>query len=191
MDIMSINYTYVLAGGGVVLALYAIRKFNMLAALRRRCQRAWADVDVYLRQRHDMIPQLAEVVRGLARQEMRVLQAVLDAQTKALSAASIKERIEAENMISNLLANILPELNKMPELRSSDEFTRLSEAIMEVEEKLAAARRFYNLAVDEYNTALDQFPGMLLRGRAGFRSYRFYSLEAERPVVAERPALNL
>ncbi len=188
------NMVFGLMAGGALLVMggvmYFIRSFNLMHKLRKRCQRAWADIDVYLRQRHDMIPQLVETLHGLMRHENRIVQEVLHAQTRALQATAIDERIEAENALSNVLANILPELNKIPELYASREFISLREAIIEIEEKLAAARRHYNLAVDEYNTALEQFPGMLFKGKMDFQPFRFFSLGMDRPMVEQRPAVQ-
>lgn len=185
MDILTVSAIGLMGTGAWVLLSY-----NRLVSLRRRCQRAEADIDVYLRHRHDLIPRLVETVRGFVKQETGLFNQLMDAYKTAVSAASEQSRLQAENIISSNLQNVLSSLDSYPEVQSSSHFLRLRDEISDTENKLAAARRFLNLAADEYNAALDRFPGILIAPLFGLKPYRFYTIGADRPVVEQAPAVH-
>ena len=169
---------------------HALLSYNQLVSLRRRCQRAEADIDVQLRHRHDLVPQLVETARGFINQESAMFGQLVNAWKAAASATSLRNRMEAENIVSNSLQNVMAALNSYPELQSSEHFRELRNEILDVENKLNAARRFLNLAADEYNAALDRFPGVFIARLAGLKAYRYYSVGAERPIMEEAPTLQ-
>ena len=185
---MDLN-AFVLISGGAILAtgMWFMRTHNHIARLKRRCEQAEADVDAQLRHRHDVIPQLVEVVRGYVKQENAMIQEFMDAYRVAVSAMPRDVRLDAETVISANLQPILNTLSNLPELQSSQHFAKLRAELLDVENKLLAARRFLNLVAAEYNAALDSFPGNLIAQFMGFRPYRYFDLGVERPQVEERP----
>jgi len=185
MDILTIS-----AIGAASAGALALFSYNRLVSLRRRCQRAEADIDVQLRHRHDLIPQLVQTVRGFVNQESSMFAGLMEAYKIAVSATAAHTRQQAENIISSNLQNILSTLDSYPELQSSAHFAGLRDDILDTEHKLSAARRFLNLAADEYNSALDRFPGVVIAPLFGLRPWRFFSIGADRPVMEEAPTVQ-
>ena len=165
----------------VVLVLW--RGNNRLAALDNRCTTANADIDAQLKYRHNLIPGLVETVRGYVEHENEVLIAVTEANAEALRASSQQAQMEAEVQLGNSITSLLQAAQKYPELKASDHFQGLQQQLIEVENRVAAARRFFNLATEEYNTQLGRFPLNLVAKLQRRASRSPYSLGEERAVI--------
>ncbi len=177
----------VLVGILVVLAFFVIAMYNRLVTLRQRVKEAWSDIDVQLKRRWDLIPNLVETVKGYAAHERQTFEAVTQARAQAMAAAttgSPEQRAAAENALGGALINLRAVAEAYPQLQAVQEFKDLSENLTATEDKIAFARRFYNGNVRDYNTALMTFPTNLLGGMFGFASDQYFELSdvAERAV---------
>ena len=171
----------------VVLAFFVISMYNRLVTLRQRVKEAWADIDVQLKRRWDLIPNLVETVKGYAAHERSTFEAVTQARAQAIAAAtsgSPEQRAQAENALGGALLNLRAVAEAYPQLQAVQEFKDLSENLTATEDKIAFARRFYNGNVRDYNTALMTFPTNLLGGMFGFQAEQYFELTdaAERAV---------
>jgi LemA protein len=174
-------------GGGFVVW----RAYNRLAALDSRCDRAFADIDVQLKARHNLLPNLLETVRGFANQEKDILSKVTAARANALGARTPEQQMAAEADLSVRLAQMLTVVESYPELQSSAHFQSLRMEIADSENKIAASRRFFNASVDEYNATLGQFPGNFVSTLAGSHQKRaFFDIGVERVLLDEAPVLK-
>jgi len=167
------------------------RAFNRLAALDSRCDRAFADIDVQLKARHNLLPNLLETVRGFAAQEKDILTKVTSARAQALGARTAEQQMAAESDLSMRLAQLMTVVEAYPELQSSSHFQQLRMEIADSENKIAASRRFFNASVDEYNATLGQFPGNFVATLAGNHQKRaFFDIGVERVLLDEAPVLK-
>ena len=178
--------TYILIAA-VVIALYLVISFNRLVALRQAWQRAFADIDVQLKQRHDLVPNLVETVKGYAAHESCVFTSVTQARANAMRAVTIPEKSAAEGALSGALANLFAVAENYPQLKANENFLKLQEELSDLENKIAAARRFLNNAVAEYNTAIQQFPPVLFSGALGFTQAQMFQLDAAEKAEAKEP----
>ncbi len=174
----------------VVLVLYVIGIYNNLVKLRNRRENAFADIDVQLKQRHDLIPQLVNTVKGYMKHEEGVLTKVTEARSKAMSASSIDGKIAAEQQLSSALAGLRIQLEAYPDLKANTNFMHLQGEISDVENKLAAVRRFFNSATKELNTAIQVFPNVLFAGMFGFSTAAMFDLGEERAAATKAPDIN-
>ena len=183
---------WIVLGVVVVLVLWIIMIYNGLVAMRQRVNQAFADVDVQLRQRHDLIPNLVETVKGYASHERGTLEAVVQARNAALTAQAggIGAQVAAENVLSGALRQLFALSESYPDLKANTNFQQLQSELSDIENKLAAARRFFNNAVQEYNTGIQQFPAVLAAGPLGFRQMEFFDLGAERATVGQTPQVK-
>lgn len=175
-----------IAGGGVLLAGTLIwLTYNRLQALDERCNTAFADVDVQLKHRHNLIPGLVETVRGFVGHEHSVLTEVTKARAGALRATGTETRLEAETQVGQSINSLLTVVERYPDLQASSHFRELRGELTDAENRITAARRFYNLAVDEFNATLRQFPGNFIgtAGRLGRR--KPFDLGIERVLLDE------
>ena len=163
----------------VVLVLWAVTSYNSLVKLRNNRENAFANIDVQLKQRHDLIPQLVATVKGYATHEREVLQRVTEARTAAMSASGINEKIAAENALSSALAGLKVSLEAYPELKANQNFLQLQTEIADMENKLAAVRRFFNSATRELNNAVETFPSNILAGMFGFTRQPMFEIPQE------------
>ena len=163
----------------VVLVLWAVTSYNSLVKLRNNRENAFANIDVQLKQRHDLIPQLVATVKGYATHEREVLQRVTEARTAAMSASGLNEKIAAENALSSALAGLKVSLEAYPELKANQNFLQLQTEIADVENKLAAVRRFFNSATRELNNAVETFPSNILAGMFGFTRQPMFEIPQE------------
>jgi LemA protein len=166
----------------VVLAVLVIGIYNRLVALRQNCNQAFADIDVQLKQRHDLIPNLVETVKGYAAHEKGTLEAVIQARTAAVSAEKTgdpKAMASAEGVLGAALGRLIALSEAYPDLKANTNFQQLQAELTDIENKLAAARRFYNHAVGEYNTAREQFPAVVFAGMFGFGPRDFFDVGEE------------
>ena len=182
--------TWVVLGVIVVLVLWIIMVYNGLVAMRQRVGQSFADIDVQLRQRHDLIPNLIETVKGYAAHERGTLDDVIKARNAAMGAQSTTDKAAAENMLSGALGRLIALSEAYPNLKANENFMQLQNQLRDIEDKIAAARRFFNNAVQEYNTGIQQFPAALLAGPFGFTPKDFFDLGTERQVVGEVPQVK-
>jgi LemA protein len=182
--------TWIILGVIVVLVLWIIMVYNGLIAMRQRVGQSFADIDVQLKQRHDLIPNLVETVKGYAAHERGTLDDVIKARSAAMGAQGTADKAAAENMLSGALGKLFALSEAYPNLKANANFQQLQTEIGDLENKLAASRRFFNNAVQEYNTGIQQFPAALLAGPFGFTPKEFFDLGGERQVVSEVPQVK-
>src|SRR5499427_9779326 len=163
----------------VVLIIWAIGIYNSLISMRQRVNQAYADIDVQLRQRHDLIPNLVETVKGYAAHERGTLDEVTKARNAAMTAQGPAQQAAAENMLTGALRQLFAVAEAYPDLKASTNFQQLQAALADLENKIAAARRFFNNAVQEYNAGIQQFPAVLLAGALGFAPKDFFDVGVE------------
>ena len=170
--------------------LWVISVYNGLVAMRQRVNQAFADVDVQLRQRHDLVPNLVETVKGYAAHERGTLDEVVKARTAAVAAQGTPQQAAAENMLSGALRQLFALSEAYPDLKASANFQQLQAELADLENKIAASRRFFNNAVQEYNTGIQRFPAALFAASFGFAPKTFFDLGDERASVSEAPAVK-
>jgi len=175
----------------VIIAIFLISLYNRLVKLRNNRENAFADIDVQLRQRHDLIPQLVDAVKGYMKHEEKVLTAVTEARANAMNASSIDDKIQAENQLTAALGGLKVAVEAYPDLKASQNLMQLQEEISDVENKLAAARRFFNSATKELNNAVEVFPSNIVAGMFGFKREVMFDLgEDSREQMEEPPKVN-
>ena len=170
----------------ILLILMAVSIYNRLIRLRNNREQAFADVDVQLKQRHDLIPQLVDSVKGYMGHERGVLTEITEARTNAMKATTINEKIAAENKLSTALDGLKVSVEAYPDLKASQNFLDLQNEISDIENKIAAARRFFNSATKELNVATELFPSNLIATMFNFKREPMFELGDQR-VVAEQP----
>jgi LemA protein len=174
----------------VVLVLWIIMIYNGLVSLRQRVSQAFADIDVQLRQRHDLIPNLVETVKGYAAHERGTLEEVIKARNVAVAAQGPAQQAAAENMLSGALRQLFALSESYPDLKANANFQQLQAELTDIENKIAASRRFFNNTVSEYNTGIQQFPAALFAAALGFSPKEFFELGEDRKVMMEAPQVK-
>ncbi len=165
--------------------------YNRLVALRQTCKQAWSDIDVQLKQRWDLIPNLIETVKGYAAHEKETLESVVRARQTAVEASSVKDQAAAENLLTGALRQLFALSESYPDLKASQNFLSLQTELSDLENKIAAARRFYNNAAGEYNAAREQIPAVFFAQSLGFQEQDFFELdEAEQQQVQKAPEVK-
>jgi LemA protein len=182
--------TWIFFGAIALLVIWVIIIYNGLVAMRQRVNQAFADVDVQLKQRHDLVPNLVETVKGYASHERGTLEAVVQARNAAMTAQGPAQMAQAENMLTGALRQLFALSEAYPDLKANQNFQQLQTELADLENKIAAARRFFNNAVQEYNTGIQQFPAVLLAGPTGFTAREFFDLGAERATVGQTPQVK-
>lgn len=183
--------TWIIIGVAILLVFYAISLYNRLVSYRNTRENAFADIDVQLKQRHDLIPQLVEAVRGYMKHENETLVELTKARTAALAANTIDEKIEAENRVSAALSGFKVSVEAYPDLKASTNFLQLQGEIADVENKLAASRRYFNSATKEYNNAVETFPANIVSGMFGFRREKMFDLgDSQRAQLDQAPKIS-
>lgn len=170
---------YIVLGVLAALILWVIFTFNRLVALVNRGKEAWADIDVQLKRRYDLIPNLVDTVKGYAAHEKSVFEEVTKARSEAMQAEGAQEQAEAENMLSGALKSLFAVSENYPDLKANENFMNLQNELTDTENKIQAARRFYNTVVQELNTAMEVFPTNLIVGMFNFEKRDFFELEEE------------
>ena len=170
-----------------LIIIWVISLYNGLVRLRNRRQNAFADIDVQLRQRHDLVPQLVETVKGYASHEKELLLRVTEARTAAMAAGSIDDKIKTEQQLTAALQGLKVQVEAYPDLKANQNFLQLQEELSDIENKLAAARRFFNSATTEYNNSVESFPGNLLARSFGFQRELFFDLGVDNRKQMEEP----
>lgn len=163
-----------------VVVLWLAGSFNTLVRSRNRVKESWSDIDVQLKRRYDLIPNLVEAVKGYAAHEKEVFERVIRARSAAMGAKTIAEHGETENMLSGALKNLFALAEAYPTLRASENFTKLQDELADTENKIQAARRFYNSNVLTLNTRVEQFPTNLVASMFGFKKEAFFHLTDEK-----------
>ena len=181
---------WIVLGVIVVVVVWAISIYNGLVAMRQRVNQAFADVDVQLKQRSDLIPNLVETVKGYAEHEKSTLDAVVRARNAAVAAPGIDQKVQAENALTGALRQLFALSEAYPDLKANQNFQQLQTELSDIENKLAAARRFFNNAVQEYNTGIQQFPAALFAGTFGFREHTFFDLGETRAQLEQAPSVK-
>lgn len=171
----------------VLVALYVAGQYNALVRLRNRVDNAWAQIDVQLRQRYNLIPNLVETVKGYATHERETLEGVVAARQGGVDAAGPHEQAAAENMITGALGKLFALSEGYPDLKANENFLNLQEELTGLESKIAYARQFYNDAVTALHTKIESFPSNLIAGPFGFTMQEYYEAEgdARGPVQVE------
>ncbi len=173
----------VILGIIVVIAFILIGIYNRLVALRQTCNQAWSDIEVQLKQRQDLVPQLVNTVKGYAKHEKSTFEEVVKARQMAVSANTPGAQAAAEGMLSQALGKLFALAEAYPELKANENFLQLQDQLSDIENKIAAARRFYNNAVQEYNTGREQFPAVLIAGPFGFHEREFFEAPEGREAL--------
>ena len=181
---------WVVLGIAVVLILWLIMIYNGLVAMRQRVNQAFADIDVQLKQRHDLIPNLVETVKGYAQHERGTLEEVVKARNAAMTAQGPAQQAAAENMLSGALRQLFALSEAYPDLKANQNFQQLQAELSDIENKIAASRRFFNNAVQEYNTGIQQFPAALFAAMFGFTPRDFFDVGADRPQLEKAPQVK-
>jgi len=171
-----------------VVVMYVIGLYNSLVTLRNRCDNAWAQVDVQLKRRYDLIPNLVETVKGYAKHEREVFEKVTQARTAAINATGIKDQGAAENMLSGALKSLFAVAEAYPELKANQNFLMLQEELAGTESKIAYARQFYNDIVMKFNTKQQVFPSNIIANMFQFKPKEYFEIEepaAREPVKVQ------
>jgi LemA protein len=174
----------------VVLAFFVFATYNRLVTLGQRVSQAFADIDVQLKQRHDLIPNLVETVKGYAAHERGTLDDVIKARNSAMSAQGPAQISAAEAQLSGALGRLIALSEAYPDLKANANFQQLASELSDLENKIAASRRFFNNAVQEYNTGIQQMPAVLFAGMLGFTRKDFFDLGASRTEVEAAPSVK-
>lgn len=173
-----------------LLIVWVIYIYNNLVKLRNNRENAFADIDVQLKQRHDLVPQLVATVKGYAAHEQETLDRIISARNGAISANTINDKIVAENALSSALAGLRITLEAYPDLKANQNFIQLQEEISDIENKLAAVRRYFNSATKEYNNAVETFPANMFAGVFGFRREVMFDLGGQRSSFEPVPEIK-
>jgi LemA protein len=182
---------WIILGIIVVLVIVLIAIYNRLVSLNQRATQAWSDISVQLKQRHDLIPNLVETVKGYAAHERGTLEAVTQARNAAVAATGPNAQAQAENMLTGALRQLFAVAEAYPDLKANQNFLQLQSELSDIENKIAASRRFFNNSVQEYNSSIQQFPAVLLAGMLGFGQRGFFELdEAEKTAVNTAPSVK-
>jgi LemA protein len=179
---------WIILGVVVLLIIFLISMYNGLIRLKVQCDNAWADIDVQLKRRYDLIPNLVETVKGYAAHEKGTFEAVVAARNQAMAATSPADKAQAENILSGTLKSLFALAEAYPQLRAVESFTSLQNTLSQIEEAVQNARRYYNAVVRDFNTKIQQFPGNILANMLGFKSREFFEVSA--PTEREAPKVS-
>ena len=174
----------------VLLIVWIIVIYNTLVRLKNNRENAFADIDVQLRQRHDLVPQLIGAVEGYMKHERGTLEAVTKARQKAVSAGSVNAKIAAEKELTHALSGLSIQVEAYPDLKASQNFMQLQNELSDIENKLAAVRRFFNSSTKELNIAVQKFPNVIFAGMFGFKQEPMFDLGAERETMEKAPEVK-
>ena len=172
----------------VGLVLYLMVAYNGLVRLKVQCDNAWSDIDVQLKRRYDLIPNIVETVKGYASHEKGTLEAVVSARNQAMTAQGPAAKGEAEGMLTGALRQVFALAEAYPQLRAVESFTQLQSTLNQIEDTLQSARRYYNAVVRDFNTMIEQFPSNMVAGMGHFKEREFFQLSA--PAEREVPKVS-
>jgi LemA protein len=174
----------------ILIVFWVIGIYNRIVSLRNRRQNAFADIDVQLRQRHDLVPQLVETVKGYATHERELLTKITEARSAAMNASTIDEKIKTETQLTSALQGLKVAVEAYPDLKANQNFLQLQGELSDIENKLAAVRRFFNSATTEYNTAIETFPANMIANNFGFKRETMFDLGESRVEMEEPPKIS-
>lgn len=167
---------WIVLGIVVVIILWFIAVFNGIISLRNRTKEAWSDIDVQLKRRHDLIPNLVETVKGYAKHEKELFEKVTQARADAINAKGAKEANKAENVLTGALKSVFAVAENYPQLRASENFQKLQDELTDTEDKIEASRRFYNGNVRDFNTKIETFPNSMVAGMTGSKAFELFGM---------------
>jgi LemA protein len=173
-----------------VVVIWVIAIYNALVRLKNNRENAFADIDVQLKQRHDLVPQLIGAVKGYMEHEAGTLSAITEARNKAMGASSINDKIAAEQQLSSALSGFSIQVEAYPDLKASSNFMQLQNELSDIENKLAAVRRFFNSATKELNIAVQKFPNVLFASMFGFKEEEMFDLGENRASHEKAPEVK-
>jgi LemA protein len=182
--------TWIILIIAAILVIWAVAIYNRLVRLRNNRENAFADIDVQLKQRHDLIPQLVETVKGYAKHEKTTLENVINLRNAAVGATSVDDKIVAENKLNSALAGLKVTLEAYPDLKANQNFLQLQNEMGDIENKLSAVRRFFNSATKELNNAVQTFPSNIFAGMFGFKKEPMFDLGADRAALDKAPQVK-
>ncbi len=175
---------WIFVGVVSVLAIYGVAVYNSLISLKQKVSEAWSDIDVQLKRRYDLIPNLVETVKGYATHESNVFEEVTKARNQAIGAHGLQEQAEAENMLSGTLKSLFAVSENYPELKANENFLELQRELSDTENKIQASRRFYNSVVMSLNTKIESFPDSVVASIGKFEKKEYFEIaEAEKENV--------
>lgn len=175
------NYAILILAAVAVAAFWLIAVYNGLVSRNNRVKEAWADIEVQLKRRYDLVPNLVEIVRGYMTHERQVFERVTEARTRAMGAESERDKIESENMFTQTLKTLFAVAENYPDLKANQNFLELQRDLVDTEDKIQASRRFYNSNVRDYNTSIQVFPTKLIAGRFGFGPHELFDIDEKGP----------
>jgi LemA protein len=181
------EFVWIILGIIGLLVVFLWIAYNALVTLRVRVDEAWSDITVQLKRRLDLIPNLVETVKGYAKHESGVFEAVTQARANALSAKGVKETAESENQFEGALKSLFAVSEAYPDLKANQNFIELQQELVDTEDKIQASRRFYNGGVRDLNTKIQTFPSNVVAGMFNFKSRDFYELDEAEQKAAEKP----
>lgn len=185
------EFLYFILGLVVLLVIGGIMIYNRLVALRQNRNNAFSDIEVQLKQRFDLIPNLVETVKGYASHEKDLFEKVTAARAGVSQASGTNERIQAEKTLGAAMMNLFAVAENYPDLKADQNFQQLMAEVSDIENKIAAARRFFNNATSELNTAVQQFPANLIAGNFGFKAEEFFEVsEEEKAAIEKAPSIQ-
>jgi LemA protein len=177
--------TWMIIAVAAIVAVAVISLYNKLVRLRNTVRSAWSDIDVQLKKRYDLVPNLVETVKGYAAHEQSLFTKVTDARAQAIKATGPAETAKAENLLRDSLKSLFAVAEAYPDLKANQDFLQLQTQLKEIEDNIEAARRYYNAAVRDFNTTIEQFPSNLIASNFGFETSDFFELES--PEVERKP----
>jgi len=182
--------TWIVLGLIIVVLLWCFVSYNRLVAMRQQCNQAFADVDVQLKRRHDLVPNLVETVKGYASHERGTLDAVVQARNTATTAQGVAARAMAENVLSGALRQLFALAEAYPNLKANSNFMQLQTELADIENKISGARRSFNNMVQGNNTMVQQFPMILLARAFGFTTHEFFNIDDDRQTLSQTPQVK-
>lgn len=177
--------TWIVIAVAAIVAVAVISLYNKLVRLRNTVRSSWSDIDVQLKKRYDLVPNLVETVKGYAAHEQSLFTKVTDARARAIEASGPGETAKAENVLRDSLKSLFAVAEAYPDLKANQDFLQLQIQLKEIEDSIESARRYYNAVVRDFNTAIEQFPSNLVASRFGFEKNDFFELES--PEVERKP----
>ena len=181
------NIVWIILGIVVVIGLFLWGMYNALVKLKIRVDEAWSDIKVQLKRRADLIPNLVNSVKGYAKHEKGVFEAVTEARANVVNAKSVKETADADNMLTGALKSLFAVSEAYPDLKANQNFIQLQDELVDTEDKIQASRRFYNGGVRDLNTKMQVFPNNVFAGMLGFKEREFFELDEAESKVADKP----
>lgn len=176
---------FIILGIIAILVIWAVLIYNGLVTLKNRVEEAWSDIDVQLKRRHNLIPNLVNTVKGYAAHEKEVFEKVTEARTRAMGAGNEHEKLEAENALTGTLKSLFAVAENYPQLKANQNFLELQRELSDTENKIQAARRFYNGNVRDFNIKIQTFPSNIVAGVLGFKEREFFEAQEGEKALPE------